>query len=124
MGLDVSHDCWSGSYSAFSRFRIAIASVAGIDLGKMDGFGGDTRWGSLPSDALHVLLNHSDCDGEIAAEHLLPLAQRLEQLIPALKTYDAVRPGSGHLMSVASAAKQFANGLRLAAENQEIVTFG
>ncbi len=38
MGLDTSHDCWHGPYSAFSRWRIAIAQAAGIPLMLMDGF--------------------------------------------------------------------------------------
>jgi hypothetical protein len=38
------------------------------------------KWNSLASDALHSLLNHSDCDGEIAVAELLPLAVRLEEV--------------------------------------------
>jgi len=38
MGLDVSHDCWSGSYSTFNDYRAVIAACIGIDLWKMDGF--------------------------------------------------------------------------------------
>ncbi len=30
MGLDVSHDCWSGSYVAFHRWRCRIAGLAGF----------------------------------------------------------------------------------------------
>ncbi len=29
MGLDTSHDCWHGAYSAFGRWRRAIAEAAG-----------------------------------------------------------------------------------------------
>lgn len=39
MGLDVSHGCWHGAYSAFMRWRQEIARVAGYPpLMLMDGF--------------------------------------------------------------------------------------
>lgn len=39
MGLDTTHDCWSGPYSAFMRWRKAIARAAGFPpLEIMDGF--------------------------------------------------------------------------------------
>jgi hypothetical protein len=39
MGLDISHDAWHGAYSAFSRWRMKIAEVAGLPpLGLMEGF--------------------------------------------------------------------------------------
>jgi hypothetical protein len=30
MGLDVSHGCWHGAYSAFHRWRVKLAEVAGF----------------------------------------------------------------------------------------------
>lgn len=39
MGLDCSHDAWSGAYSAFMRWRKEIARVAGLPpLELMEGF--------------------------------------------------------------------------------------
>lgn len=39
MGLDTSHDCWHGAYSAFMRWRREIARAAGLPpLGLMEGF--------------------------------------------------------------------------------------
>ena len=38
MGLDVSHGCWSGAYSAFMRWRRQIAKCAGIPLPLMEGY--------------------------------------------------------------------------------------
>lgn len=32
MGLDTTHDCWHGAYSAFHRFRHGIARAIGLDL--------------------------------------------------------------------------------------------
>jgi hypothetical protein len=39
MGLDTSHDCWHGAYSAFMRWREKIADAAGLPpLQLMEGF--------------------------------------------------------------------------------------
>jgi hypothetical protein len=88
MGLDTTHDCWHGPYSAFMRWRERLVRLAW-------GGGGDEGWARgniwnypgfhgaeyhkedttspepLPwpeDDALVTLINHSDCEDEIAAE--------------------------------------------------------
>lgn len=33
MGLDVSHEAWHGAYSAFTRWREALATAAGYEIG-------------------------------------------------------------------------------------------
>jgi len=38
MGLDTSHDCWSGPYSMFMRWRTWLAKQIGLPLGLMRGF--------------------------------------------------------------------------------------
>ena len=39
MGLDTTHDCWHGAYSAFMRWRQEIARIAGLPpLDLMEGF--------------------------------------------------------------------------------------
>ena len=39
MGLDTSHDCWHGAYSAFMRWRQMLAQAAGMPpLSMMEGF--------------------------------------------------------------------------------------
>src|SRR6185436_20958665 len=95
MGLDTTHDCWHGAYSAFMRWRQKIAAVAGLPpLTLMEAFfekgsvydpfakmaaefpataeaiyeSLPIRWDALKPDVLHVLLHHSDCDGDIPAE--------------------------------------------------------
>src|SRR6185437_6268157 len=101
MGLDTSHNAWHGGYSAFMRWRTEIARCAGIPLELMEGFfGSETnqmvlagfagdnakplieligrncpiKWESLKPDPLHVLLFHSDCEGEIAPEDCAKIA--------------------------------------------------
>ena len=38
MGLDTTHGCWNGPYSAFHRFREDLAKAAGIPLDMMQGY--------------------------------------------------------------------------------------
>lgn len=137
MGLDTSHDCWHGSYSGFSRWRNEVARLAGYEI-VLDQRGGDVyavvndeRWGPKnfagawdedPEDPLLVLLIHSDCDGVIAWRHQIPLAARLEGLIPLAeaKVYKTESWGA----YTAEYLLRFANGLRDANDASEDVEFG
>jgi len=118
MGLNISHGCWQGSYSAFGQWRRAIAHAIGIDLKAMDGFGGDTLWSALPPDPLHVLLNHPDDSGEIAAEHCPLLFQRLHDIYPLLP----LEP-EHNTRSVRARTKKFMRGLRRAIRKNEMLRF-
>lgn len=88
MGLDTTHDCWHGAYSSFASFRRVLAALVGLDLAQMEGFGGSQKFPSKEDEPAVILLNHSDCDGEIAAEDCEPLAYRLEQLMKVLPDED------------------------------------
>lgn len=78
------------------------------------------KWSSLEPDVLHELLDHSDCDGELAAEICGPLADRLEELLPLLPEGD----GGGHIGNWRDKTSTFIEGLRLAASRGEAVEFG
>jgi hypothetical protein len=97
MGLDVSHDCWSGGYSSFHYFRIILAKAAGFPpLELMRGFYSigsiketytnsiawnlPIEWDRLGHDVLCEILGHSDCGGEIEHKHCKPLADRMSEL--------------------------------------------
>lgn len=120
MGLKTTHGCWSGSYFSFAKFRRAVAKACGIDLDRMEGFGGCTRWNSLPHDPIHALLNHSDCDGKIAKRDLIPLAEKLKVILPKL-----MKPTrrSGNPAWIPVAAIEFAIGCRAAADEGKPVRF-
>lgn len=139
MGLDVSHDCWHGPYSAFMRFRMKLSEVAGYgDLLRREGFAGirpplelrpvmgegeqaPIPWPSPEDDPLVILMCHSDCDGEIAPEWCDRIADCLEQLMPAMRRADGVCVRG---WSFAEATQAWIDGLRWAAEEKEVVTFG
>ena len=77
------------------------------------------RWESLEPDPIHVLLNHSDAEGEIAVADLIPLAERLEQIAPLLPD----EPKWHRRESARAKALQFAAGLREAAAEGVPVEF-
>jgi len=77
------------------------------------------QWECLKPSALHILLHHSDCDGEIEAKDCASIADALETLLPNLPTGD----GGGHIGDWTEKTQQFIAGLRAAAENQESVKF-
>jgi hypothetical protein len=134
VGLDTSHDCWHGAYSAFTRWRTALAEAAGYTIAYDGGYpyAAEIQWDRLqdknylghwdrmPEDPLIILLAHSDCDGEIKPDHAGFLADRLEQLIPALPDV-----ATGHLERYGwrGTTQRFVEGLRKAAAAGEAVEF-
>jgi hypothetical protein len=152
MGLVTSHDCWHGAYSAFNRWRVELAQVAGLpplelmegffqldqavtgnpfwmqlENDKRMGFNGPhmiwarlpIKWGCLKENALHELLHHSDCEGEIPWESCGQIADSLEKLIPLLPSGEA----GVHIGNWRDKTAQFVAGLRKASEAKENVNF-
>ncbi|MBK8188932.1 MAG: hypothetical protein IPK79_00595 [Vampirovibrionales bacterium] len=128
--MTTSHECWSGSYGAFRRWRNALAAAAGYQIGLYeDGnpipvLDWDSlpdgvlagEWPATPDDPLLVLLAHSDCEGWIRSAQAAPLADRLAELIEKLPpdTADAIWRRR---------TEEFVAGLRKAAEAGEDVEF-
>jgi hypothetical protein len=147
MGLDTTHNCWHGGYSSFNAWRDYVARAADIPLWLMEGYSQAVdsailqdvqgpyvhaflkrvapylplSWDMLKPDILHVLLTHSDCDGEIAAADCGPLADRLEMLAPDIE--QLIVAGEGDLDWWRARTPQFIAGLRLAASHGEAVEF-
>ncbi len=148
MGLDTTHDCWHGAYSAFHRWRCELAKIAGYPpLDLMEGFynplgkghlptlysgsnenshsleqldaGLPVKWECLKPSPLHEFLYHSDCDGEIAWENCNVIANCLEELLPKLPSGEA----GGHIGNWRDKTKKFIDGLRLAFKEKENVEF-
>lgn len=147
MGLDVSHDCYSGGYSSFNVWRSIVAAVAGIPLYLMEGFYNPARYGddplkpddtdtycireSLPiqwdilkPDPLLYLLDHSDCDGEIPHVDCKPLADRLAELLPQLEERQKAKHIQGMGRDWVAITKKWIEGLNFAHERGEDVQFG
>lgn len=154
MGLDTTHGCWHGSYPGFTQWRNALAHAAGYDLLAehadlrvivvpdlpeeiWDGNHHLGDWDETPEDPLLVLLAHADNEGRIEAHHAGPLADRLEELIPALEKladpdvrgrdptvplgYEPIQPH--RVAQWQNATRKFITGLRRAVEEGEPVEF-
>ena len=122
MGLDTTHNAWHGPYSSFMRFREQLAQQIGFNIREMEGFSakdgtpGNNKWENLPADDLHILLNHSDCDGEISPSDCAKIAVRLEQVAKEVE--------NNADNEFISDCLQFAKGCRAAHEANEPLIFG
>lgn len=141
MGLDTTHDAFHGAYSAFDRWRGEILKAAGgrggygrcrkepAQEGDREGwwyygpgYSGETHPG------LHILLCHSDCDGEISPEDCAKVADDLEALLPALEE-SLLTAGdweSGHIVRYGgfmTVTKRFISGCLAAAKAGEALEF-
>ena len=106
MGLDVSHDCISGGYGKYLRWRVELCEAAGYIVDN------DYRFQHNVNDkeVLIELLEHSDCDGEIKWEISESLANRLEELLPKMQQFK-------------KETMQFISGLREAFKDKENIEY-
>ncbi len=137
MGLDTSHDCWHGAYSAFSRWRQEIAKAAGYavwEVKQPDGIHWPTimldwghvtaanlmgEWETTPRDPLMVLFAHHDCEGLIHPQQASSLSWALTQVLPKLSS----DPVGGHIGDMVSKTQRFIDGLNRAVIAGEDVVF-
>lgn len=148
MGLDCSHDAFSGAYSAFNRLRQFVCAATGGSFPPhwVHGPNGEilkdqrgmTRMHDLPNDCfqcgegyernkwpgLYEFLSHSDCDGEINPSMCAMVADDLDRLLPAM---EAMRWESvGHIArdgGFLQVVCKFVAGCRAAAAANESLKF-
>lgn len=113
MGLMISHKAWHAPYSIFMEWRKAIAQAIGIpDLERMDGYKrGCIAWSSVEPNPLHMLLNHSDYDGEMRWQDADAVTKELERIMPMLAD------------EWQECTQQFIKGYRTAAQKKENLEF-
>lgn len=80
------------------------------------------KWECLKEDALHILLRHSDCDGEIDWQDCEQIADRLNRVRQTL-IYAGSDSEPQLIIQDQSRTIQFIMGLRLAYSRQENVIF-
>ncbi len=129
MGLDVSHNAFSGAYSAFNRFRQELARAHGGSYPPHDKPGLDEQLFYFAEDAdrntnpgLFIFFSHSDSDGEISPEDCKLVADELEALIPKLNSSN----DRGHITragGIVEVTKSFIAGCRAAHEANEPLKF-
>lgn len=114
MGLDFSHADAHWAYSGFMRFRRRIAATLGIDLERMVGFSKNATisWDTIGDD-IKILLDHSDCDGELSPNECRKVAPRLREIVSPWPDDDFDK----------RKALLLADGMDLAAKNEEPLEF-
>ena len=78
----------------------------------MYGFGGEIEWETLEPNPIHILLNHSDCDGEISWQDCKLVGEALFSIIDKIEDE-----------WVKSKTLQFIEGCNLAFSKQENIDF-
>lgn len=134
MGLDVSHDAFSGAYSSFNRFRQMICKATGgswpphedkaLDEKRFyvgDGYTEESHPG------LWEFLMHSDCDGNISPRMCKFVANDLESLLPKIEELTSrYGDGGGHIArdgGYVEVTKRFIAGCRLANKRRQLLKF-
>lgn len=150
MGLDTTHGAWHGAYSAFHRWRVELAKLAGLPpLELMDGYYDNDhfslleyahpnpddlamsrlrrlkeelplKWEALKPDGLHILLLHSDCEGTLKASECKKIADSLTKLIP--KIPEDMDLG-GHIGNMRQKTQTFIDGCMEAYNAKEKMRF-
>jgi len=138
--ITVSHGCFVGDALDFLNWRVLLARAAGhgvvpmqieevtllvpsvrdvdLDIDKVLGV-----WDQTPEDILAVLLGHCDDDGMIYPVHLIPLAERLDDLLPVLAEHSEHPTNSPAQLVEVQITKQFIAGLISADAANEAITF-
>ena len=68
---------WSAAY--FHDFRRRLAAEVGIDLERMDGYGGELQWSH--ADPIELFLDRPDVLGELNCIECAEVAPRLRELV-------------------------------------------
>jgi hypothetical protein len=143
MGLDISHDAYSGSYCTFNDLRHWIAKQINIPLSFMEYYYDDKtyqnlkeyngenhyrvklsidslpiKWSSLKYNPLNVLLKHSDCDGTISYLNCGKIVIELDKIIENLSTIEKDNYKFYYDLLI-----QLRNGLNEAYINKETLKF-
>ena len=125
MGLDCSHDAFSGAYSAFNRLRQFVAKAAGGSFPDHEDTGLDNEFFYLDTNkwpGIAIFLAHSDCEGEIAPDDCLLVAQDLTRILDT--TEDG--PSVGHIAAQGgflACIKKFRDGCIAANDANEPLQF-
>jgi hypothetical protein len=126
MGLDTTHDAFHGAYSAFQRFRRAVARAANVSYpphadANLDpntwywnhGTGNKEKYPGLTA-----FFTSDDCQGSFTPATCLQMADEIEALLPKIREQENVDENWGHIAregGMASVAEKYIAGCRLAA---------
>lgn len=133
MGLDVSHDAFSGAYSSFNRFRqFVMRSIGGSFPPHEDKSldGGLWYWGEgythEANEGLYEFFMHSDCDGIIEPKMCRKIANELEAILPRIEELAKTEESRGHILrdgGYVEVTKKFIAGCKIAAKRRQKLKF-
>lgn len=129
MGLDTTHDAFSGAYSSFNRFRSIVAKAWGGSFPPHSNKTLDDRFIYFPDDAVETdglvaFLKSNDCEGEFSPDVCKKMADEMEALLPKIKEIDD--GGTGHISvhgGYYAVAKKYIAGCRLAHSRNETLIY-
>lgn len=144
MCLDVSHNAFCGAYSAFNRFRQAVAWTAGgihppfwlddertaarfaeleVEEPNPDYWYMPDSLSAETNPGLWVFLSHSDCDGEISPEDCAKVADDLTPLLDKINDFGPAGPHNDRNGGLRGTLQRFIDGCRAAAGAGEALEF-
>jgi hypothetical protein len=149
MGLNCSHNAFSGSYTSFNKLRQKVCRAMNGSYPPHYTYFNDGSlakdshgylvidqsmdenlwyWGDGYDESTHPglkeFLSHSDCDGEISPEMCINVANELEALIPKLKQLEGF--SEDHVVmpwQTIGVLQRFIDGCRAAAVANEQLIF-
>ncbi len=151
MGLDITHNCWHGAYSAFHRWRQIIAKAAGLPpLDFMEGFYGEDyrspiyfarlqtgnqksfsdiadslpiNWDCICEDSCPEVLFELLIHSDCEGEIKWEICKDLAESLKKLLPKLPKGSAGGHIGIVKDKTQQFIDGLLLAYKQKENVEF-
>lgn len=133
MGLDVSHNAFSGAYSSFNRFRkFVLKSIGGSWSPHEDKSLDDDRWywddnfDMRSNEGLYEFFTHSDCEGTIDPVMCKKVADALEAILPKIEELAQKEESYGHIArdgGYVEVTKRFIAGCRLAHKRRQKLKF-
>lgn len=127
MGIDITYGAFSGAYSAFNRFRQAVARAIGgsypphddrsLEDGRWYWLDGGCTWEKNPG--LGLFFTTDDSDVDIPPADAIQIADEMEAILPAL---DQMGMGVGHIEregGYGAIARRYIAGCREAAADGE-----
>lgn len=118
MGLNTTHGCWDGPYSAFHTFRKELGNQVGIDIEKYAQYNDDSDLDIRDiKHNLTPLFNHSDCDGELTVDESIRIVDGLNAVIANPKE----SPGADTLFW--ERVVEFRDGCLCAISKNEVIEF-
>lgn len=133
MGLNISHDAFSGAYSSFNRFRWFVMKSIGGSWPPHEDESLDRNmfyWpeGFVEEDhpGLCEFFRHSDCDGDIGVKMCRLVANELEAILPQIEKLEQSHEAFGHIArdgGYAAVTRKFIDGCRLANKKRQKLRF-